>query len=58
MPVPSTWEAEAGGLQVQDQPGLHSKTLSQTNKRTELTPTLTAPRVFVRIKHWYELLLV
>jgi hypothetical protein len=25
---PSTWEAEAGGSQVQDQPGLHSETLS------------------------------
>jgi hypothetical protein len=26
---PSTQEAEAGELQVQDQPGLHSETLSQ-----------------------------
>jgi hypothetical protein len=26
---PSTLEAEAGGSQVQDQPGLHSQTLSQ-----------------------------
>jgi hypothetical protein len=29
---PSTGEAEAGGSQVQGQPGLHSKTLSQQNK--------------------------
>jgi hypothetical protein len=31
---PSTWEAKAGGLQVWDQPVLHSKTLSikQTKK--------------------------
>jgi hypothetical protein len=25
---PSNWEAEAGGLQIQGQPGLHSKALS------------------------------
>jgi hypothetical protein len=29
---PSIWEAEAGGLQIQDQPGLHSKSLSQKAK--------------------------
>jgi hypothetical protein len=28
------WEAEAGGLQVQGQLGLHSMTLSQKQKRT------------------------
>jgi hypothetical protein len=31
---PSMWEAEAGGLQVQGQLGLHSMTLSQKQKRT------------------------
>jgi hypothetical protein len=29
---PSTWEAEAVGLRVQVQPGLHNKTLSQKVK--------------------------
>jgi hypothetical protein len=29
---PSTQEAEAGGLQVQGQPGLHSETLPHKNK--------------------------
>jgi hypothetical protein len=28
----STWEVEAGGLQVPGQPGLYGETLSQTNK--------------------------
>lgn len=28
----STWGAEMEGLQVQNQPGLHSKNLSQRNK--------------------------
>jgi hypothetical protein len=31
---PSTREAEAGRSQLQGQPGLHSKTLSQNNKNT------------------------
>jgi hypothetical protein len=30
---PSTWEAETGGLRIQSQPMLHSKTLSQKKKR-------------------------
>jgi hypothetical protein len=30
---PSTWEAEAGELQVQGQPGLHRETLSQKNQK-------------------------
>jgi hypothetical protein len=30
----STWEAGAGGSSVQGQLGLHSKSLSQTNKTT------------------------
>jgi hypothetical protein len=30
---PSTPEAEAGGLEVPGQPGLHSKNLSQINKQ-------------------------
>jgi hypothetical protein len=29
----STEEAEAGGLHVRDQPGLHSETLSQKDKQ-------------------------
>jgi hypothetical protein len=29
----STWEAEAGGLRVQGQSGLHNDTLSQTRER-------------------------
>jgi hypothetical protein len=29
----STWKAEAGGLRVQDHPGLYSKTLSQKKKQ-------------------------
>jgi hypothetical protein len=29
---PSTWEAEAGGLRVQSQPGLHSNTLPKIIK--------------------------
>jgi hypothetical protein len=29
---PRSTEAEAGGSQVQDQPGLHNETLSQNNK--------------------------
>jgi inosine/xanthosine triphosphate pyrophosphatase family protein len=29
----STWEVEAGGLQVPGQPGLYSKTLSQKKKK-------------------------
>jgi hypothetical protein len=35
--IPSIWEAKAGGLWVQGQPGLQSKTLSnkQTNKCTK-----------------------
>jgi hypothetical protein len=28
---PSTWNADAGGLQVQGQPGLHSETVSKDN---------------------------
>jgi hypothetical protein len=31
-----TWEAEAGGWKVQDQPGSHSKTLSQKKKNQGL----------------------
>jgi hypothetical protein len=31
---PSTWEAETEGSRVQDQPGLHNETLSQTNSST------------------------
>jgi hypothetical protein len=31
----STQEAEAGGLQVQGQPGLYGKTLSQEKKKGE-----------------------
>jgi hypothetical protein len=30
----STKEVKAGGLRIQDQPGLHSKTLCQQNKTT------------------------
>jgi hypothetical protein len=30
---PSTQEAEAGGLQIPDLPGLHSETLFQKNKK-------------------------
>jgi hypothetical protein len=30
----SNLEAEAGGSQIQSQPGLHSETLSQKNKTT------------------------
>jgi hypothetical protein len=30
---PSTWEAEAGRLQVPAQPGLQSRTLSQKKKK-------------------------
>jgi hypothetical protein len=33
---PSTWEAEAGGFPVPDQPGLHGKTLSQKKERHTL----------------------
>jgi hypothetical protein len=29
----SIWEAEAGGSQAQDQPGLHSEILSQNNTK-------------------------
>jgi hypothetical protein len=32
---PSTWEAEAEGLQVQDQPGIHSKSLCQKKEGEE-----------------------
>jgi hypothetical protein len=28
---PSTWEVEAGGSGIRDQPGLHSKILAQNN---------------------------
>jgi hypothetical protein len=33
---PSTWEAEAGRLRVQGQPGLHSETLSLKKKKNLL----------------------
>jgi hypothetical protein len=33
---PSTWEAEAGELRVQDQPELHSNTMSQKEKSKDL----------------------
>jgi hypothetical protein len=32
---PNTWEKEAGGLEVQDDPGLHNKTLPQKNKNNQ-----------------------
>jgi hypothetical protein len=32
---PVTWEAEVEGSRVQGQPGIHSETLSQTNKQTK-----------------------
>jgi hypothetical protein len=32
----STWEAEAGGLQVQGQPGLYNETLSQNNNKQKV----------------------
>jgi hypothetical protein len=31
---PSTWEAKAGGPQIQGQPGIHSKTQFQKKKKT------------------------
>jgi hypothetical protein len=31
-PNPSTWEVEAGGMTVQDQPKLHSEILSHKTK--------------------------
>jgi hypothetical protein len=34
---PNTGEAKAGGSRVQGQPGLHSKTPSQKNKKNPLT---------------------
>jgi hypothetical protein len=30
----ATWEAEAGGAQIESQPELHSKTLSRKSKKT------------------------
>ena len=36
--VPSSGEAEAGGLQVQGQPGLHSEPLSLNANKTNANP--------------------
>ena len=38
--VPRTWEAEVGGLQVQGQPGLYSKSLKESGNRIVFSPTL------------------
>jgi hypothetical protein len=32
---PSTWEAEAGGYPVGEQPGVHSKSLKKQNNKKE-----------------------
>jgi hypothetical protein len=48
----STQKAEAGGLKVQGQPGLHSETLSQ-NKQTKTNPQTTTNLLYVcnKFKH-------
>jgi hypothetical protein len=33
---PSTWKTEVGGLKVQGQPGLHSKTLHQNQNKISI----------------------
>jgi hypothetical protein len=38
---PSTWEAEAGGLQIEDQSELHRKTLPQKKKKEKEIPWAT-----------------
>jgi hypothetical protein len=38
---PSTWEGEAGRLQVQNQPELHSKSQSQKKQNTKILTNKT-----------------